>query len=160
MGPSLPLNLFDLQLAPLVEEKEAPSLSTSRSARPVDRMIGDQRLTVQINVRAKSAPLHKPFRQIVALLAQALKRAEPEFVDAATVRFDVITDFSRHYGAALLAELAQRMSEQCCFLICAQRPVEYHRFHFVGRPRTPWAERMCQAPACRYEYIIFRRCSC
>jgi len=44
----------------------------------------------------------------VAPLAQALKRAEPEFVDIATVRLDVIAG-CRSDDAALQAELAERM---------------------------------------------------
>jgi predicted metal-dependent HD superfamily phosphohydrolase len=44
-----------------------------------------------------------------APLAQALKWTEPEFVDVAVVRFDVITDFCRRDDAALQAELAERM---------------------------------------------------
>jgi hypothetical protein len=48
----------------------------------------------------------------VAPLAQALKRAEPEFVDIATVRLDVIADGGRSDDAALQAELAERMREQ------------------------------------------------
>jgi hypothetical protein len=48
----------------------------------------------------------------VAPLAQALKRAEPEFLDIATVRLDVIADGGRSDDAALQAELAERMREQ------------------------------------------------
>jgi hypothetical protein len=91
-------------------------------------MIGVQRPAVQSNVSAKPARLDKPFRRIVTPLAQALKRTEPEFVDVAVVRFDVITDFCRRDDAALQAEFAERMREQLLFLdpgpaICGVPPV-------------------------------------
>jgi hypothetical protein len=104
--------------------------SETQSARPIDRMIGVQRPTVQSNVRAKSARLDKSFRRIVTPLAQALKRHRPEFVDVAMVRRDVITNFCRSDDAALQAELAERMREQLLLpnpgpAICGVPPVPF-----------------------------------
>jgi hypothetical protein len=48
----------------------------------------------------------------VTRFAERLERAEPEFVDVAVVRLNVITDFRRGYDAALEAKLAKRMLEQ------------------------------------------------
>jgi hypothetical protein len=56
--------------------------------------------------------LDNPLRRIVISLAQALKRAQPELVDVALVRFDVIADFRRRDDAALQAELAERIRDQ------------------------------------------------
>jgi hypothetical protein len=43
----------------------------------------------------------------MAPLAQALKRTEPEFVDIAVVRLDVIADRRRRDDAALQAEVVR-----------------------------------------------------
>ncbi len=53
-------------------------------------MIGVQWPPVQSNIGPEAARLDKSFRRIVAPLAQALKRIEPEFVDVAMVRLDMI----------------------------------------------------------------------
>jgi hypothetical protein len=97
-------------LRPLSKKK--PSLSTSRSARPIDRMVGVQRPPIQSNVGAKPARLDHPLRRIMAPFAQAHERTEPEFIDVPTMRLDVITDFCRRDDAALQTELAERMREQ------------------------------------------------
>jgi hypothetical protein len=47
---------------------------------------------IEANIGAETARLDEPLRTIVAVLAQALKRAKPELVDVAMVRFDVIAD--------------------------------------------------------------------
>lgn len=66
---------------------------------------------VEADVGAEAARLDEPLRGVVARLAQTLKRTEPEFVDVAAMRFDVIADFRRRDNAALQAEGAQRMLE-------------------------------------------------
>src|SRR5262245_25626485 len=71
-----------------------------------------QRQAIKANIGAKAARLNEPLRGVVAALAQALERAEPEFVDVALMRFDVIADFCRRDDAALCAILTQRMLEQ------------------------------------------------
>jgi hypothetical protein len=51
-------------------------------------------------------------RGVVTFLAKGLKGAEPEFVDVAMVRLDVIADFRRRDHAALQTILTKRMLEQ------------------------------------------------
>jgi hypothetical protein len=75
-------------------------------------MIGVQRPPVEPDDGAKAASLDHPLRRIVTSLAQALKRPEPEFVDVAVMRFDVITDFCRRDDAALQAIRTKRVFEQ------------------------------------------------
>src|SRR3954447_18537287 len=75
-------------------------------------MVGIQWPPIQSNVRAKPARLDHPLRRIMAPFAQAHERTEPEFIDVATMRLDVITDLCRRDTAALQTELAQRMREQ------------------------------------------------
>jgi hypothetical protein len=53
-------------------------------------MIGVQRPAVQSNVGAKPARLDHPLRRFMAPLAQALKSTEPESIDVAMVRLDMI----------------------------------------------------------------------
>src|SRR5262245_60118939 len=60
----------------------------------VDWMARVQRPAIQANIGAETARLDEPLRGVVATLAQALKRAEPEFVDVAAMCLDVITDLS------------------------------------------------------------------
>jgi len=120
-------------LRPLSKKK--PSLSTSRSARPIDRMVGVQRPPIQSNVGAKPARLDHPLRRIMAPFAQAHERTEPEFIDVPTMRLDVITDFCRRDDAALQTELAERMREQLLLPDPPQRPELYQAAHFVGWPR-------------------------
>ena len=74
-------------------------------------MIGIKRPPVQADVRAKPARLDKPLRGIVATLAKAHERTEPEFIDVAVMRLDVIADCRRLDDAALKAEFAQRVFE-------------------------------------------------
>ena len=62
--------------------KKKPSLSTSRSARPIDRMVEVQRPPIQFNVTAKPARLDHPRSKSSAPFAQAHERTEPEFTDA------------------------------------------------------------------------------
>ena len=60
-----------------------------------------ERPAVDANVRAETVRLDEPLRGVVAGLAQGLERAEPELVDIAAVRPDVIADCRRSDDAAL-----------------------------------------------------------
>jgi hypothetical protein len=62
------------------------------SPRPIDRMARVQRPPIEANIGAETARLDEPLRTIVAVLAQALKRAKPKLVNVAVVRLDVIAD--------------------------------------------------------------------
>jgi hypothetical protein len=82
------------------------------SPRPIDRMARVQRPPIEANIGAETARLDEPLRTIVAVLAQALKRAEPKLVNVAVMWLDVIADCRRLDDAALQAEVAERMREQ------------------------------------------------
>ena len=71
-----------------------------------------QRPTIETNIRPVSALLNEPLRRIVTLLAQRLKRPEPEPVDVAVMRLNVIADLRRSDDAALETELAQWVLEK------------------------------------------------
>jgi hypothetical protein len=107
------------------------------SLRPIDRMARVQRPPIEANIGAETARLDVPLRTIVAVLAQALKRAKPKPVNVATTWFDMIADCCGRDDGALRAILTKRCSSSWCFLILAQRAVEYHLSHFVGWPRAP-----------------------
>jgi hypothetical protein len=78
----------------------------------VDRMARIYRPAVEANLRTKPAQLDEPLRGVVAGLAQTHKRAEPKFIDVASVRLNMITDLRRPNNASLQAILAKRMREQ------------------------------------------------
>src|SRR5262245_22174022 len=80
--------------------------------RPVDRMARVQRPPVQADIGAEAVHLDEPLRGVVTFLAERLERAEPEFVDVAMVRLDVIADRCRRNDAALQAVLTKRVYEQ------------------------------------------------
>jgi hypothetical protein len=67
---------------------------------------------VGANIKPEPALLDEPFRRIVTRLAQAHKRPEPEFINVASMRLDVITDCRRRDDAAIQTELAERLLEQ------------------------------------------------
>ena len=56
--------------------------------------------------------LDEPLSRVMTCLAQRLKRTEPEFIDVATMRLDVIADRRRCDDGALQAIFAKRMLEQ------------------------------------------------
>jgi hypothetical protein len=58
------------------------------------------RPTINANIRTKPAQLDEPLRGVVAVFAQAYKRAEPELVDIAMVRLDMVADRRGHDDAA------------------------------------------------------------
>jgi hypothetical protein len=92
---------------------------------------------IEANIGAETAPLDEPLRTIVAVLAQALKRAKPKLVNVAMVRFDMIADYCGRDDGALQAILTKRVFEQLVLPDTAHRAVEYHLSHFVGWPRRP-----------------------
>jgi len=60
------------------------------SAPRLDWMARVQRPAIQANIGAETVRLNEPLRGVVAALAQALERTEPEFVDVAVMRPGVI----------------------------------------------------------------------
>jgi hypothetical protein len=82
------------------------------SPRPIDRMARVQRPPIEANIGAETARLDVPLRTIVAVLAQALKRAKPKLVNVAVMWLDVIADCRRLDDAALRAILTKRVFEQ------------------------------------------------
>ena len=51
-----------------------------------------ERQAIQADIRAEAVQFDKPLRAVMTLLAQALKRAKPEFIDVAVMWLDVIAD--------------------------------------------------------------------
>jgi hypothetical protein len=78
----------------------------------VERMVRIKRPTIEAYIRAKPTRLDKALRAIVTMLAERLERAEPELVDIAMVRLDMVADRRGHDDAAFQAILAKRMREQ------------------------------------------------
>ena len=64
-------------------------------------MAGVQRPPVWADIGAKTARLDKPLRGVVATFAEAHERTEPEFVDVAVVRLNMVADCCRLDYAAL-----------------------------------------------------------
>jgi hypothetical protein len=60
-----------------------------------------ERPAIESHIRAKAAHLDKPFRRVVTTFAEAHERAEPEFVDAAVMRLNVVADCRRLDDAPL-----------------------------------------------------------
>jgi hypothetical protein len=71
-----------------------------------------QRPTIETDIRAETARLDEPLRAVMTPLAERLKRAEPELVDIAPMRLDVITNRRRLDDAALQAILTKWVCEQ------------------------------------------------
>ena len=67
----------------------------------VDRMARVERPAIEAHIRAKPADLDKPLPGVVATFAEAHERAEPEFVDVAVMRLNVIADCCRLDDAPL-----------------------------------------------------------
>ena len=65
------------------------------SADPIGRVAGVQRPSIQADIGAESVQLDESLPGVVTLLAKRLKRTEPELVDVALVRLDVIADCRR-----------------------------------------------------------------
>jgi hypothetical protein len=79
---------------------------------PKDRVARVRRPPIRPYVRAETARLDEPLRAVMTPLAERLERTEPEFVDIAPMRLDVITNLRRRDNASLLAILAKRLLEQ------------------------------------------------
>ena len=67
----------------------------------VDRMARVERPAIEAHIRAKAADLDKPLPRVVAAFAEAHERAEPEFIDVAVMRLNVIADCRRLDDAPL-----------------------------------------------------------
>jgi hypothetical protein len=79
---------------------------------PIGRMIWVERPTIESNIRAKTARLDEPLRAVMTSLAERLERPEPEFVDIAPMRIDMVADSRGHNDAALRTILTKRVFEQ------------------------------------------------
>jgi hypothetical protein len=75
-------------------------------------MAGIQRPAIRADIGAKTARLDKPLRGVVATFAEAHEWAEPEFVDIAAMRLNVVADCRRLGYASFKAEHAQRVFAQ------------------------------------------------
>jgi hypothetical protein len=64
-------------------------------------MLWVERPTIESDIRTKTARLDEPLRAVMTPLAERLEWTEPEFVDIATMRLDVITDRRRRDNASL-----------------------------------------------------------
>jgi hypothetical protein len=60
-----------------------------------------ERPAIEAHIGAKAASLDKPLRGVVATFAEAHERTEPEFVDVAVVRLNMVADCCRLDYAAL-----------------------------------------------------------
>ena len=61
----------------------------------IGRVARVQRPSIQADIGAEPVQLDKSLRGVVTFLAKRLEGAEPEFVDIAPMRLDVITDLRR-----------------------------------------------------------------
>jgi hypothetical protein len=97
-------------------EKEVGQPARPRQTRlsppHINRMPRVERPPIKPNVGAKPARLDEPLCTVVAALAQAHKRAKPEFVDVAVMWLDVIADRRRLDDADLRAIRTERVLEQ------------------------------------------------
>jgi hypothetical protein len=82
------------------------------SPHPIDQMTRIQRPPIEANIGAETARLGVPLRTIVAVLAQALKRAKPKLVNVAAMWFEMIADRRWRDDGALRAILTKRVFEQ------------------------------------------------
>ena len=85
---------------------------TEVSPHPIGRVARVQRPAIKADIRPKTTQLDEALRAVVTRFAERLERTEPELIDVAAVRFDVIADCRRGYNAALEAKLTKRMLQQ------------------------------------------------
>ena len=85
---------------------------TEVSPHPIGRVARVQRPAIKADIRPKTTQLDEALRAVVTRFAERLERTEPELIDVAVVRFDVIADCRRGYNAALEAKLTKRMLQQ------------------------------------------------
>jgi hypothetical protein len=83
-----------------------------RSAGPVGRVTRVQRPTIEPDIRAETARLDEPLGAVVTRFAERLEWTEPELIDIAPVRLDVVANRRWLDDAALQAKLTKRMFEQ------------------------------------------------
>jgi hypothetical protein len=86
-----------------------------RSAGPVGRVTRVQRPTIESDIRATTARLDEPLRAVVTRFAERLEWTEPELIDIAAMRLDMIANRGRLDDAALQAILTKRVCEQLVF---------------------------------------------
>ena len=85
---------------------------TEVSPHAIGRVARVQRPAIKADIRPKTTQLDEALRAVVTRFAERLERTEPELIDVAAVRFDVIADCRRGYNAALEAKLTKRMLQQ------------------------------------------------
>ena len=72
-------------------------------------MIRVERQTIQSDIGAKTARLDESLGAVMTSLAERLEWTEPEFVDIATTRLDMVADRRWPDDAALQAILTKRV---------------------------------------------------
>ena len=82
------------------------------SPHPIGRVTRVQRPTIKADIPPKTTQLDKTLRAVVTRFAERLEWAEPELIDVAVVRFDVIADCRWGYNAAFEAKLTKRMLQE------------------------------------------------
>jgi hypothetical protein len=73
---------------------------TEASPRPISWVIRVERPTIEPDTRAETARLDEPLRAVVTRFAERLEWTEPELIDIAVMRLDVIADRRRLDDAA------------------------------------------------------------
>ena len=91
------------------ETDESPAASPAVT---INRVTSIGRPTISVNAGTETVQFVHPLGGVVARLAEALERTEPEPITIAVMRLDVVADLRWRDDAALEAELAQRLLEQ------------------------------------------------
>ena len=100
-------------------------------------MVRIERPAVEASIETIAVPLDLPLRHQMTIEAERLELAGPELGNVALVRLNVIADCCRRDNGAPSNICKADARAPGCFLIHAQRAVEYHLSHCVGWPRTP-----------------------
>src|SRR5262245_12763464 len=91
-----------LFLSPCTAARSKHFVHAAMSPPPsVNWMARVERPAIEAHIRAKPADLDKPLPGVVATFAETHERAEPEFVDVAVMRINVIADCRRLDDAPL-----------------------------------------------------------
>jgi hypothetical protein len=69
-------------------------------------MVRVERPSIRANIGPEPTQLEKSLRAVVTPFAERLERTEPEFVDVAAMRLDMVADLRRRNDAALETECA------------------------------------------------------
>jgi hypothetical protein len=110
---------------------------------------GRRPAAAEANIETETARLDEPLRAIVAMLAQALKRAKPKLVNVAAMWFEMIADCCGRDAGALKQYLHSGCSSSWCRRIHAQRRELYQTSH-TRRPTSsvdrerPWLSSISQ----------------